>query len=834
MEGVNPEVSQKIKSAIKAKLVELGTYVDDDLPDYIMVLVANRKTKDQMDDDLSLFLGHSTERFTSWLHHVLQRLNAVTFTQDKTPKEEPKKKEKSEDKKKGKDEKKKEKGRPEKKRKNSENKAEKKEEQSKKKKLKKSEVVEPVPDVEKVAKEKVVPEEPSKLKLKETVKEKIRAPSPPKEVKAVKSKEVKEVIKPIVEQPPKEIKSLPKGKVSSADIFRAETEGIDDEDLAEDVVDLKADIDDLGLELEEDPAPKKAQTVGLTTEQTRVSVKKRLRNVAKEEPKAKVPVVPDLHTSTSSGRRVINLREESSFPPPSSSSWSVNSSSTTNSIASSSSGSGTTGAGSRLICSAVASAVRSVSVLPPTSQSSGRKLEARVKPLVSGRVVSAVVKRPHKEVESDEEDAYDPNKPGLSSMASKVEVTPRPRRPGAIQANTTLILRAMADAHKSVNRPPKRPALSTEQQPKSEKKELFTRSYREKIGLTKEQALKESRRDAGVRQIAITVPNATRREAAGTIEKVPEDVKVDLQQMEDEDEVMKDVEEEPILCRAAAAVRPQELQVSVEEEMVVANVDQPMVEAVEVPEDIEDEGIVEDQPPPPPPPRSAAAMGLEERTRFIVTLEGVERMAPPREHMDLRARLGPRPQETMEEVEDIIEEVEEWEEEEITSVAPKPRVKSTVTQAAPNSDGKVLERCRFWPACRDGDACPFQHPTTPCKAFPNCLFGERCLYIHPNCRYDASCTRRDCPFTHASPRHLSTPASVVVKPKPPAPPSATKCRFFPKCTNMTCKFFHPKACRYGTSCMTSNCPFSHPEIPTGAKLKWIAPKQSTTVPTTST
>merc|ERR1739838_15817 len=87
MEGVGSEVSQKIRSAIKAKLVELGTYVDEELPDYIMVLVANNKTKDQMDDDLSLFLGHNTERFTSWLHHVLQKLNAASMLKPPPPQE---------------------------------------------------------------------------------------------------------------------------------------------------------------------------------------------------------------------------------------------------------------------------------------------------------------------------------------------------------------------------------------------------------------------------------------------------------------------------------------------------------------------------------------------------------------------------------------------------------------------------------------------------------------------------------------------------------------------------------------------------------------------------
>ena len=45
MEGLGAEVSAKIRSAIKAKLVELDAYVDDELPDYIMVMVANKRTK---------------------------------------------------------------------------------------------------------------------------------------------------------------------------------------------------------------------------------------------------------------------------------------------------------------------------------------------------------------------------------------------------------------------------------------------------------------------------------------------------------------------------------------------------------------------------------------------------------------------------------------------------------------------------------------------------------------------------------------------------------------------------------------------------------------------
>uniref|UniRef100_A0A2K5E1E9 Zinc finger CCCH domain-containing protein 14 n=1 Tax=Aotus nancymaae TaxID=37293 RepID=A0A2K5E1E9_AOTNA len=71
---IGTEISRKIQSVIKGKLQELGAYVDGELPDYIMVMVANKKSQDQMTEDLSLFLGNNTIRFTVWLHGVLDKL----------------------------------------------------------------------------------------------------------------------------------------------------------------------------------------------------------------------------------------------------------------------------------------------------------------------------------------------------------------------------------------------------------------------------------------------------------------------------------------------------------------------------------------------------------------------------------------------------------------------------------------------------------------------------------------------------------------------------------------------------------------------------------------
>lgn len=84
MDNLGSEVGQKMRSAVKAKLLELGTggsagYIDDELPDYVMIMVANKRSKQQMISDLNLFLGSQTDLFVTWLHEVLQKLQEVTL-----------------------------------------------------------------------------------------------------------------------------------------------------------------------------------------------------------------------------------------------------------------------------------------------------------------------------------------------------------------------------------------------------------------------------------------------------------------------------------------------------------------------------------------------------------------------------------------------------------------------------------------------------------------------------------------------------------------------------------------------------------------------------------
>uniref|UniRef100_F1N567 Zinc finger CCCH domain-containing protein 14 n=1 Tax=Bos taurus TaxID=9913 RepID=F1N567_BOVIN len=137
---------------------------------------------------------------------------------------------------------------------------------------------------------------------------------------------------------------------------------------------------------------------------------------------------------------------------------------------------------------------------------------------------------------------------------------------------------------------------------------------------------------------------------------------------------------------------------------------------------------------------------------------------------------------------------------------------------------KLLERCKYWPACKNGDECAYHHPVSPCKAFPNCKFAEKCLFVHPNCKYDAKCTKPDCPFTHMSRRTPGLPPKPVTAPAPPS--SSQLCRYFPACKKMECPFYHPKHCRFNTQCTRPDCAFYHPTItvPPRHALKWIRPQ----------
>lgn len=193
-------------------------------------------------------------------------------------------------------------------------------------------------------------------------------------------------------------------------------------------------------------------------------------------------------------------------------------------------------------------------------------------------------------------------------------------------------------------------------------------------------------------------------------------------------------------------------------------------------------------------------------THFIVTLDGVNRTSFKRKYEDDK-ESEPNSEDSYidseEEPEPLIEEIKD-------------------PVISPDKKLKLTERCKYWPACKNSDQCSYHHPTIACKCFPDCKFGDKCLYIHPNCKFDALCSRKDCPFTHASKRKLpliSVPVKLVpVKNRR----MKTVCKYYPKCTSRNCPFIHPKLCRYGTDCRLPTCLFGHFPVPTRSQMKWHA------------
>jgi len=52
------------------------------------------------------------------------------------------------------------------------------------------------------------------------------------------------------------------------------------------------------------------------------------------------------------------------------------------------------------------------------------------------------------------------------------------------------------------------------------------------------------------------------------------------------------------------------------------------------------------------------------------------------------------------------------------------------------------------------------------------------------------CSRKDCPFTHASKRKIPASPAIISSLLPPS--SVKSCKYFPNCKNTACPYYHPK------------------------------------------
>ena len=124
-------------------------------------------------------------------------------------------------------------------------------------------------------------------------------------------------------------------------------------------------------------------------------------------------------------------------------------------------------------------------------------------------------------------------------------------------------------------------------------------------------------------------------------------------------------------------------------------------------------------------------------------------------------------------------------------------IPSTLPTVRPPHNIVQKERCMYWPNCRVSTSkCPFLHPAIPCKKFPVCSYGDSCLFIHPPCKFDARCTNAKCVFFHTKPseRKKRLDFSPTKSTDPTTTPKATgkNCFYGEKCTNVKCTFLHPK------------------------------------------
>uniref|UniRef100_A0A6I8S7H4 Zinc finger CCCH domain-containing protein 14 n=1 Tax=Xenopus tropicalis TaxID=8364 RepID=A0A6I8S7H4_XENTR len=671
---IGTEISRKIRTAIKGKLQELGAYVDEELPDYIMVMVANKKSQKQMTEDLSLFLGSNTSRFTTWLQGVLDKLRSVTPESNS---------------------------------------------------MKSSDAIifeSSMPSLKSLSnsREDLVKDGPA-LTVSSTRHERYDSSSSSHGQATLGSSgsvaRLTSAVKPLRELSPSEA-----------------------------VIDIKLDLDD---PFNED--------ISYATE---TAIMSRKRAALSASYRTLRPTA-EVYRPPGSGQHAYHTNEYSSslhrFPQ--------------NSFIS---GKSLNLQGSRTVGSTRVQDLKDVSDLTETYQTAyhlASEKSLREEELSRKRrlpVASSVVKVKKLAIDGEEEEEEgeeDEDEEGgdcisrTAGISSSVSVPARPERrpslPPSKQANKNLILKAISEAQDSVTK-------------------------------------------------------TTNYSTAETVHKM--DLLSRLQPNLEEEIEMQNPEAEilrPVDSRSFILKRPKL--------------------SKEPSEQIQNNSVSPACPSQPLPgrmiqPREAQTCEKPASPKFIVTLDGVP--SPPGYISD-------------QEVEEPICYTEEGDTcaEQLSAVA-RPEQNYPVqlaTEALCTNDvvmetakEKIRERCKYWPACKNADSCAYHHPTAPCKSFPNCRFADKCFFIHPNCKYDAKCTKADCPFTHASKRFPVPPVKPVSTTSSSSHPSCQPCRYFPACKKTDCPFYHPKHCRFNTQCTRPNCKFYHPSVsvPPRHALTWTRAQAS--------
>ncbi|XP_071486459.1 uncharacterized protein [Diadema antillarum] len=913
-------ISQKIREAIKAKLIDLGNYVDEELPDYIMVMIANKKTEEQMKDDLALFLGANTDKFTGWLQGVLTKLQAARDEQKvKKEKAKEKKKSKKKDSKKEKTRRHSADGSKE-----SSSKEDKEVDDSSGAKHESSEKTVEVP--EKATREVVEGEDGPGTSIQSQDNAGKPSASLPATATAVK--------------PASSLKRLPS---------------------SEPVISLVPDTNDfLAEEIEKNDAVKRATAE--TTETASVTLPAK-RESSTAKPTSEVPRKAPERAAGEASPVIVSAARSVDKPHQ-------------NVIV-------TLGTRGRVSQNPVPARgpVKSRLGIPAMKQRGNAQEHPRPS-LSNMSAVVKITGIPTKrkgpgsvigQVIHDEEDSDD--EPPVKRLASTVKPRRRQALPKTKQNSTVLLKKAMTQAQESTSvfpaagqfAEPVRMIVRSASQSGSMKivarsipadrdnssvatssaqKKLFSRA----VGATGLSTAKAKAKPPMEEKVAVTVrplglmsrsrfkeakernfdaheyqrvesekEDAGRRESVlEVVEQQPEEQQVE--EKEDEADIMEDEKGITVRDDDDEGLETERQIMEIIEATEQADVTEELPLAVEG-------GFVEQEEPTgdtrtttivrpiqfetlsvmqkrTSPPQAAPVLPTpmeDTNPRFIVTLEGRRKgMAFPFESSERTPRLASATpfqssrllpsdlklhllNSSLEQIEaGELEEMEAVEEEEDsfflydstaplpsyhqvvqkhhpiyekevtvgrvqpsqhlikdpTYTPPQPKV-APVTFSLQESDEdhgqdvaeEIRERCKFWPACKNGSDCPYIHPSKPCRTFPNCKFGDKCVFIHPNCKFDATCMNPSCPYTHAT---RTKPAQVIIQtPQVRAVPrfkptlqSKTVCKFHPNCRNVKCPFLHPKVsmCHFGRECRRPDCKFTHSSIASRSAMKWTKDK----------
>lgn len=714
---------------------ELGAYVDEELPDYIMVMVANKKSQDQMTEDLSLFLGNNTIRFTVWLHGVLDKLRSVTT-------------------------------------------------------------------------------DPSSLKSSDTNLFDGTVPSNKSSFSRGDERRHEAAVPPLAVSSTRPEKRESRVSTSSQEQKATNVRQSYDDGAAtrlmstvkplrelapsEDVIDIKPEPDDLIDEdlnfVQENPLSQKKTTVTLTYGSSRPSIE---------------IYRPPATRNTDGGAHVNRLQFQQQ----------QNSVHAAKQLDVQSSRVCETG---RLCEPEVLNSLEEA--YSPFFRSNAEKMSIEEENFRKRKlpVVSSVVKVKKFSHDGEEEEEDDDCGSRTGSISSSVSVPAKPERrpslPPSKQANKNLILKAISEAQESVTKTTNYSTVSQKQ----------TLPVAPRTRTSQEELLAEMVQGQG-RVPRISSP-IKEEEAKGD--------NIDKSQGTQQRQLLSRLQIDPVMAET--------LQISQDyydmESMVHADTRSFILKKPKLSEELVVAANQEAGMKTADALRALSGHLVQTRDlvqpdkpaspKFIVTLDGVpsppgymsdqeEDMCsegvrpaqhPAASHGGLAGLLPPQQLHVLSrQLEDPDGSFANAELSEL-SVAQKPE--------------KLLERCKYWPACKNGDECAYHHPVSPCKAFPNCKFAEKCLFVHPNCKYDAKCTKPDCPFTHMSRRTPGLPPKPVTAAAPPS--SSQLCRYFPACKKMECPFYHPKHCRFNTQCTRPDCTFYHPTIavPPRHALKWIRPQTS--------